>query len=113
MRIIATLVVGLALAAVASNPAAAHGRHHHAHVRFGVSIGGPVLVYGWVYAPAWYVWPYAPPRVVVAPAPVYIERDAQTEGRSWWYYCPEARAYYPYVRSCPGGWERVSPRPPN
>jgi hypothetical protein len=113
MRRTAALLAVLVLATAASVPAAAHG-WRHGHVRFGVFIGAPVLAYGWMYPPPWYVWSYAPPRVVVTASPVYIERD--TEGPApgaWWYYCPEARAYYPYVRDCPGGWQRVPPQPQN
>ena len=29
----------------------------------------------------------------------------------YWYYCRAANAYYPYVRECPGGWERYLPSP--
>jgi hypothetical protein len=39
--------------------------------------------------------------VVVGPAPVYIEP------RGYWYYCPSAGAYYPYVRACPEPWVPV------
>jgi len=57
---------------------------------------------------------YAPP-VVVAPAepPVYIERDAPAQAAApvWWYWCPDANAYYPYAKECPGGWQRVPPQP--
>lgn len=28
------------------------------------------------------------------------------------YYCEEAKAYYPYVQQCPGGWRQVTPTPP-
>ena len=38
------------------------------------------------------------------PAP--LEQDSQ-----YWYYCPSARAYYPYVGECPDGWGRVLPQP--
>ena len=46
----------------------------------------------------------------------YVEQGtqsapAQQQGQ-WWYYCNEAGAYYPYVRECAGGWQRVAPRPP-
>ncbi len=26
-----------------------------------------------------------------------------------WYYCPEARDYFPYILDCPGGWIQVLP----
>jgi hypothetical protein len=52
---------------------------------------------------------------------VFIERDPppasapqpQPQAQHWWYFCPGANAYYPYVRECPGGWQRVSPQPPS
>jgi hypothetical protein len=28
-----------------------------------------------------------------------------------WYFCPNSNAYYPYVRECPGGWQRVPAQP--
>ncbi len=28
---------------------------------------------------------------------------------SYWYYCADAKAYYPYVQQCPAGWLRVIP----
>ncbi len=45
--------------------------------------------------------PPAPPKPVVSP-PV----SAQV-----WYYCDAAKAYYPYVSSCPAGWRQVPARP--
>lgn len=37
----------------------------------------------------------------------YIEQPAP----SYWYYCEGAKAYYPYVRECAGGWLTVVPQP--
>ncbi len=48
-----------------------------------------------VYAPS-----YAPASVAVPP-PVQN-----------WYFCPAANAYYPYVGSCPTGWQTVPATPP-
>lgn len=76
-------------------------------------------------APAYYppVPAYYP---AVQPAPViYTERkdssqintqgapinSAQAAQESWWYYCVDAKTYYPYVKQCPGGWLRVAPQP--
>jgi hypothetical protein len=46
----------------------------------------------------------------------YIERD-ETEPSSIpsgvWYYCPDAKGYYPYVRECPGDWQAVPAEPPS
>ena len=34
-------------------------------------------------------------------------------GYGYWYLCKESNAYYPYVRQCPGGWEKVPVLPPS
>lgn len=79
------------------------------------------------YPPAPVYYPpastYYPP---VQPAPViYTERSespqispqvaprnsSQDVQESWWYYCVDAKAYYPYVNQCPEGWLRVAPQP--
>jgi len=59
-----------------------------------------------IYAPSApvYVTPDPEPMVVMPPRPVASNGD-------WWYYCRAVGAYYPYVQSCPTGWERVPPRP--
>jgi hypothetical protein len=106
------LVVALALGAAFAGPAMADSR-----VRLGVTIGAPY--YYEPYYPYYYPDPYYyyPPRVVVVPAtpPTYIERgDAAREeapASAYWYYCEESKTYYPYVKHCPGGWQRVAPQP--
>ncbi|MDW8469172.1 MAG: hypothetical protein RML56_09615 [Burkholderiales bacterium] len=114
MRRTAILAAALASSVFATTTALAHGRHH-GHVRIRVVIGTPVVVYRWIPPPPpRYVVLHPPPRGWVATAPVYVARDADraAAGDSWWYYyCPQARAYYPYVRHCPGGWQRVPPQP--
>lgn len=92
------------------------GRYYHhprSSVQFGVYLGGP-----WIYPP-YYPYPvyaprvYVPPLVVTpAPPPVYIEQQqaVPTLEPGYWYYCNEAQAYYPYVRQCPGSWQKVVPR---
>ena len=46
---------------------------------------------------------------------VYVEQGpaqaAPQPAQHYWYYCADSRAYYPYVKDCPGGWQRVSPQP--
>lgn len=92
------------LAIVSENSWADHRSHSH----FGFYVGIP-----WVFPPPYY---YYPPRVVVlppAPPPVYIEQaPAAAPAPSYWYYCEASRAYYPYVKDCPGGWMAVAPTPP-
>ena len=113
MKITITVLIVL-LGIVANGSALAW--HHHGHVRFGVFLGAPA----WYYpGPYYYGPPYYYPSVVAVPAspPVYAERgDGYAEpGRSdaYWYYCADSRAYYPYVKECPGGWQRVVPQPPS
>jgi len=68
----------------------------HGHVHGAVVVGAAFVGVG--YWPGYYYPPayYAPPP----PPPV-----------AYWYYCPQAGAYYPYTPSCPGPWQLVSPTP--
>lgn len=108
------------LLAVAASGEALADRHRHVH--FGVVLGpvwGP-----WHYPPPpYYVYPpyYYPPVVVERPAPtIYIEQPAPPAVAApappapvnYWYYCAAAKGYYPYVRECPSGWQKVLPQPP-
>jgi len=130
----------LAFGAVASTSAMAqyraHGYGHGGGVRFGITLGVPL--YGLGYYPGYYPYPYAypapayaypgpayaypgpavtPPTAYVeqgvpqaAPPPTQAQPQAQRQGD--WYFCANANAYYPYVRECPGGWQRVPSTPP-
>jgi len=113
LRILTMLGVVL-LAVAASVPALAHGGHGHGpRVSFGFAFAGPAFYY-----PAYYYPPYYYPRAIAVPAAptVYIERgDAYTpteQSQGYWYYCPESKAYHPYVKHCPGGWQKHTPTPP-
>jgi hypothetical protein len=83
-----------------------------------VAFVGFGFAYPW-YPPYYYpYYPYYPQPVAYPAQPVtYIEQGAApaAEPVHWWYYCESARAYYPYVRECPAGWQRVPalPPPPN
>ena len=103
------VVLAVAMAGMAST-ASAHGLRP----RIGVHIGGPV------WGPMWYPSPYYyPPQVIVVPPPqpmVYIEQaqepaSASDAGQQYWYFCKSAQGYYPYVKECPGGWQKVLPQP--
>lgn len=112
-------VVAVAAGLLAASPAFAGGRHHHGpRVTFGFHFGAPL--YHHYYHPAYYYGPPAvvyqsAPVVVQAPPQVYTERsDAAapaSEAQQFWHYCSSARGYYPYVKECPGGWERVPAAP--
>ena len=56
--------------------------------------------YYYPYAYGYPYYPYQPP-VYNVPEPTY-----------YWYYCQDPQGYYPYVKSCPGGWMKVIPTPP-
>jgi hypothetical protein len=84
-----------------------------AHFRGGVWIG-PVWGPGWWGAPYGYSYPYyaAPPVVIQQQPQEYVRQPAARPAQQqYWYYCSEAKAYYPYVKSCPSGWMKVVPTP--
>jgi len=81
---------------------------------------GDPYYYG--YPPAYY-----PAPIVVTPAqpPVYIERAPQVQEQAqetpspsapaqdyFWYHCDKPEGYYPYIKECPQGWQKVTPEPP-
>ncbi len=98
---------------------ASHGHVGRGHAGIGLYLGAP---YAYPYYPfPYYPYSYYPPPVVVTPEPaqppVYIEQvpsvTQQTSPDSYyWYYCEQSETYYPYVKECPSGWQRVSPTPP-
>lgn len=106
------LIAVLAGAALAL-PAHAHGPRTRAHIglHFGIPLGWPY--WGYPYPP--YYAPY-PSQVIVVPREptTYIEQprvETTPEATGYWYYCAGAGAYYPHVKECPAGWQRVAPRP--
>jgi len=115
------LVLGLALSgtALADRGGHGHGGHGGWHGSYGFYFGFPF--YGPGYYPAPYYYPpyYYPPSVVVPSSPpVYIEQGGTqaapgSSQQNWWYYCGDSKTYYPYVKECPGGWQRVEPQPPS
>jgi len=82
------------------------------HYSFGFNVGIPL--YGppaYAPGPYWGPSPYyypAPPVVVVPQQPqTYVQRNRQES--NYWYYCQNPQGYYPYIKSCPGGWMKVVP----
>ena len=100
------------LAAAALLMAFSGGALAHVHTEVGVYVGP---YWGPWYAPPPYYYPPQPQVVVVpqAPPPTYIEnRQAPAEtAQQYWYYCRSAKGYYPYVKECPDGWQKVLPQP--
>jgi hypothetical protein len=127
---IACLVTSVPALAQRHGGSVGHGFGGHAivghgfvgpRVGFGINFGFPL------YAPAYYPAPYYPyypapyygyPPAAAAPSPSYVEQGASSQPapapvQSDWFYCAGAKAYYPYVTECPGGWQRVAPQPPS
>jgi hypothetical protein len=112
----AALALLLALVGVlASESALAHGR---GRVSIGVGFGFGYPYWGspwgpwWHYPPPYYYYPQ--PVYVPAQPTTYIEQGSApaADTAAWWYYCDTSRGYYPYVKECPSGWQRVPPAPP-
>ncbi|HSG22962.1 MAG TPA: hypothetical protein VLA64_08400 [Azonexus sp.] len=109
MKLRKILAVSLALLMLSASAAYAHGGRGSVGVYFGPYWG-----------PGFYSPYYYPPQVIVVPAappPVYIEqREAPAEAASatqqYWYYCGSSKGYYPYVKECLDGWQKVLPQPP-
>ena len=106
------------------------GSHRSSH--FNVVIGDPFWGVSWYYPyyypysypyyyPYYYPYrypyysPYEPAVTVPSVPQEYIERNESGEPASAqsdvWYYCPGSKAYYPYVKECPGGWQTVPAEP--
>ncbi|MGC1454873.1 MAG: hypothetical protein WA946_06755 [Nitrospirota bacterium] len=84
-----------------------------AHFRGGIWIG-PVWGPWWGYTG--YPYPYyeTPPVVIQQQPPVYedqVPQQQQQQQQYYWYFCRESNTYYPYVKTCPGGWLKVVPAP--
>lgn len=101
-----------------------HDDHNSYGVVIGVPFGFPGYYRGFGYPyPYGSFYPYYPPYppypagiVAVPSGPItYIQRDTQPgsadQSAPSWYYCPDSKTYYPYVKECPGGWQRVAPHP--
>jgi hypothetical protein len=130
---LAVVIGGLALsqAALAQRPGRPAGHAWHGDIaRFhdhdwGVWRGGHWvrqrhdgrLGWWWVAGGMWYfypspVYPYpnpwepSPAAVLVSPPVPVAPPPTQ-----YWYYCEPAKAYYPYVATCPAPWQQVAATP--
>jgi hypothetical protein len=107
------------LAILSTTPAYAEGGHGGGHG------GGGGRGGGWGWGGSW-IFPALiggaivydltqPQTVYVQPAPPYAPGYAPSVAPSsvpYWYFCAAANAYYPYVSSCPSGWQAVLATPP-
>ena len=115
MKKLTLVVLALLAGALTASSAFAWGRGPH--VVLGFNFGFPA----YYPAPYYYGYPapvYYPAPVVVQQQPqVYVEQPAApaaaapAQSQSYWYYCADSMTYYPYVKECSGGWQRVSPTP--
>jgi hypothetical protein len=100
-----TVAVVVVLLLVSPVPSEARG---HVFFDFTIPLGvGP----GWWGPPGpYYAYPYypAPPVVVPQSPPVYIQQEPAPPP-AYWYYGPDSRTYYPYVKECASGWLTVVP----
>lgn len=118
-----------------------HGGYYHGWYGCcgSVSVGfyfGPGFVYGYPYYPYYYppyysgvYYPYvsgdfSQPTEYVEQGQVQDQagggdmNDQSDQGGgapqlAFWYFCEKPQGYYPYVRACPGGWQKVPARPPD
>ncbi|HET7160447.1 MAG TPA: hypothetical protein VFI62_15715 [Burkholderiales bacterium] len=68
----------------------------------------------WYYDPFLYPAPPPQPRRQAPPSPqpeIAPPSSLPSREPSYW-YCLDAKAYYPEVTRCPGGWQQVVPRNP-
>lgn len=136
-KLIVLVIVALLVASTLPAQAADHFRGGHSrvgdfrgdHFRGGDFRGGHSRFFGgdiwgdpwwgpgwgpwwWGYGAYPYYYGYWPPTVInQEESPAYVEPAPQTEEQTYWYYCPESRNYYPYVKKCPDGWLKVVPTP--
>jgi len=109
--VFALLFVGVLPVYAAGHGHGGHGGHGHGHFFFGGDIfigpgwGGWGPWWGAPYYPYYPNYPYYSPQQ----SSEYVEQTPQVEEQTYWYFCPDAKNYYPYVKRCPSGWLKVVP----
>jgi hypothetical protein len=117
--LLAAICLGSVMPAYAGYGFRTHGYRGHGYRGYGYRgyyRRPPVVIVPRVVVPFGPYWaPYPYPPVVVSPPPVYVQPTppvaAAPPPPQYWYYCDSAKAYYPYVSQCPGGWRQVVPTP--
>ena len=123
-KIICGLLVVIAL--LLASPLSSHAGRKHVYFGADIRVGhhgrwgphrpwryhghGPRFYWsGTLVMGPWYPYGYYPPPPVVIQqqSPVYVQ--PQEEQPYYWYYCQDPQGYYPYIKSCPGGWMKVVP----
>lgn len=133
LALVAALMTSTAWAHPGPGHGYGHGYYRHGGARVGLYVGGPVLGfpyygypgYGYGYGNGYGPYGYYAPAttVIMTPAapPVYIEQSSTANNAGaiasgpasdgYWYYCSNPDGYYPYVRQCSTGWQKVPPQP--
>jgi hypothetical protein len=123
------LIVGLMIMGsllTSESALAGHGYGGHGYGGHGGRGGnfgfGLYTYYPYPYYPYAYPYSYYPPVVVTPSQPtVYVEQDTSPPNSQqmspvtenyYWYHCDKPDGYYPYVKECPSGWQKVTPTPP-
>jgi hypothetical protein len=111
----------LCLSVCISSLASAHDGRHWGYYHWYYGFYDPFLYGPLLYPPYPYNYPYYPPSAVAVnpQPPVYVQQpaapvapQAQTApSENFWYHCSKPEGYYPYVKECPKGWQKVSPTP--
>lgn len=133
MRNIKLMCLTIALFALMANDSVlARDGHGHSHLNLGINLGGYFApgfygyggysrygygfdVYGYGY-PSYYLPYYVYPPTVMMPLTPHVYTQQQQPQpvqpqNNYWHYCQNPDGYYPYVKSCPGGWLQVAPQP--
>jgi len=119
MKLLKAVLLAATLVAVAAPGLAEARGGHGGHFRgggFRVGVGLGLAIGIPYYAASYYAPPYYAPYYGYAPyydyAPAYVAPQPAKQPGNYWYFCPRANGYYPYVRECPGGWQQVPTQPP-
>ncbi len=117
MRYLKVVIAIMLVSGAAVSHLAWADRHGHGGGRFGIGI---VIGPAWPYYPPNYYYPNYypayPPNVIIQSPPVYVEQGAPAPPpaqvpENYWYYCSSPQGYYPYIKECPAGWQKVAPQP--
>jgi hypothetical protein len=114
-----TSVLTIAMADGHSDSNWSHGHDHDAHDghwNYGWHDGH--LGWLWVVGSALLIYDVTRPAPAPQPPVVMVQTTAPyttppaVPTQASWYFCPSSGSYYPYVQTCPDGWEMVPATPP-
>ncbi|MDY7537181.1 hypothetical protein QN372_11160 [Undibacterium sp. RTI2.1] len=130
MKLIKPFVSMLVILAITSSSVALARPFYHGP-RFGLGIyvnPFPVFASSYYYGGPYYypnTYRYYPDVVVAPPTTVYIEQSNSNnppnnyvtpgtpqQSSGDWYYCHNPDGFYPSIKSCPAGWQRVPAQAP-